>query len=289
MSSISCEALPEWLPSLLGGELDSARAEALRAHVEQCRSCAETVRAHTALWRGLESWPALPVAARLDQSVRAATLEKVSPWAQPLVQVALALGFGAAACAAGVWALRDAAPLHVFQPTALVLWGALWAAISAFAFLLFLRGDSFESGQELGLRLVGLGGLLSLGLSLGLTRTCTVPELARYCEMQPWARALFGSAAAETTYFVVGALYALVPLFFISFLLGDPFRRRPLLAGALMGAVFLALSVPGIALQCGAFSLGVALSWIAGAAAGSLVGGPAGAVLRRRVLGTSSA
>jgi hypothetical protein len=288
-TAVSCETTQELLPLLLMEELDSVRQQTLEGHVQTCGRCAELVRTHKALWSQLERWPMEPVSAELDRAVRVATVERPQLWRQPVVQVALALGFGTLACVGGTFLLSGASSLRLFHPATLLFWGAVWAGLSAFAFLLFVRGDEIEPAHEFGLRLIGLGGLVTLGLSLGLTKTCSVRDLVSYCEMQPWTRALFGNLGTETSYFVFGGLYALLPLLLVSFFLGDRLRRRPVVAGLLMGALFLALSLPGIVLQCGAFSFGVALSWIVGAALGSLVAGPAGAWLRARVFSPADA
>jgi hypothetical protein len=283
MSQTKCDDTQTLLPLVLAGQVDAMQQEAFELHVQACRRCADLVRAHRSLWQQIEHWTDEPVPAELDQAVRAATLKRPVPWQQPVVQAALALGFGTLVCVAGTLLLSSTTSLRVFHPATLLFWGAVWAGLSAFAFLLFVRGDELEPAHELGLRLVGLGGLLTLGLSLGLTRTCSVGRLISYCEMQPWTRVLFGNLDTATSYFLFGGLYALLPLFFVSFFLGDRLRRRPIVSGALMGTLFLALSLPGIVLQCGAFSFGVAVSWIVGAALGSLVAGPVGAWLRARV------
>lgn len=289
MNRGTCDITQELLPLSLAGELDALRQQALDAHVQACARCAEMVRTHQALWTRLESWRTTPVSAELDQVVRVATVARPAPWQHPVVQVALAVGLGTLACAGGTLLLNGANSLRLFQPATLLFWGAVWAGLSAFAFLLFFRGDEWEPGHELGVKVIGLGGLITLGLSLGLTKTCSIGKLISYCEMQPWTRALFGNLGTETSYFVFGGLYALLPLLLVSFFLGDRLRRRPMVAGLLMGALFLALSLPGIVLQCGAFSFGVALSWIVGAALGSLVAGPAGAWLRARVFSAAGA
>jgi hypothetical protein len=283
MSQATCDDIQTLLPPVLAGQADTIQQAAFELHVQACSRCAEIVQAHRSLWQQIERWTDEPVPAELDQAVRAAKVKRPVLWQQPVVQVALALGFGTLVCVAGTLLLSGTTSLRVFHPATLLFWGAVWAGLSAFAFLLFFRGDELEPAHDFGLRLVGLGGLLTLGLSLAVTRTCSVGRLVSYCEMQPWTRVVFGNLDTATSYFVFGGLYALLPLFFVSFFLGERLRRRPVASGALMGTLFLALSVPGIVLQCGAFSFGVAVSWIVGAALGSLVAGPVGAWLRVRL------
>ncbi|HKA53883.1 MAG TPA: hypothetical protein VKJ47_09510, partial [Candidatus Binatia bacterium] len=61
---------------------------------------------------------------------------------------------------------------------------------------------------------------------------------------------------------------------------GERVKQRPIVHGLLCAGLFFLLTLPAIYLQCGAFSLGVSLSWIAGAFLGSFVGAPLGFWLR---------
>jgi hypothetical protein len=88
------------------------------------------------------------------------------------------------------------------------------------------------------------------------------------------------SLGQEEAYLSLGALYALAPLFVVSFALGKGMTDEPLKHGLLCGGLFFLLTLPAIYLQCGSLSVGMELSWAAGALIGSLLGASSGFFLR---------
>src|SRR5579875_135643 len=121
-------------------------------------------------------------------------------------------------------------------------------------------------------------GLAAMGLSLALTGSCSIGQALDYCKMSPAMRHLFAGVQSQTQYFLLGSLYSLLPLLIASAIVGIKAPRRPVVLGLMAGGVFVALTLPAILLQCGAFSVGVSLSWIFGSVVGALVGGPVGSL-----------
>ena len=73
-------------------------------------------------------------------------------------------------------------------------------------------------------------------------------------------------------------LYSLVPLSIATAFVGLKSPQHPVVLGLMAGGVFAMLTLPGIVLQCGPFSMGVGLSWIFGSIIGSLAGGSVGSL-----------
>ena len=180
---------------------------------------------------------------------------------------------GSVAVMAGV------ASFEGFSAPVLLGSGALWSALYILAFALYFRSEG-QNGTALNLRVIALAGLFTMGCSLLAARTLSVGKLVHYCQISPWGAALFHCLGQEGTYLLFGALYALIPLLVVSFAFGERTQRRPIAHGLLCAGFFFLLTLPAIYLQCGAFSLGVGLSWIGGALLGSLAGAPLGFWLR---------
>jgi hypothetical protein len=121
-------------------------------------------------------------------------------------------------------------------------------------------------------------GLLAMALCLVIGHTCSLTTAIEFCRTQPWTQGLMAQLDTQEAFFVFGSLYALIPLLLTSFLLKVKgiAAARPTAQGVLGGAIYLALLLPAIHLQCGAFTAGIALSWMGGAAVGALLGGLVG-------------
>lgn len=288
----SCEQIQmELTEALAHGEL--RRPRELKAHLRRCETC-------RTVWNDLRlTWRTLGVLH--DEEVPPATLENVRSQAlESLAADAVAaesarLGrtmlisvvMGVLFSVTSVWVLGQRADLSSFSPEVLLSMGAAWAAVYAGVMLLVLRDKSFAVTSTIDTRWVALAGLAAMGLSLVLSGSCSVGQALDYCQMSPLVRGLFGKPQNEKLYFVLGGLYSLAPLFLAALLLGAKARGHPFTLGLIAGAVFVALALPGILLQCSAFSVGANLSWVFGAVVGSLAGGSvgslAGASLSRRL------
>jgi hypothetical protein len=279
-------------------ELTSALAEGnlgtpseLEAHLRGCAKCRQAWQEMRLTWRALGELPEQEAPGALLQMTRARVLEELEQeqahiesarmGKSALVSVTMGVVFSVAS----VWVLGQKSDLSAFSPQVLLSMGAAWAALYAAAVLLAMRDG--EPRYGIAARWVGIAGLVAMGLSLALTGSCSIGQALDYCRMSPGARHLFGGVQNQGLYFVLGSLYSLVPLLIATAFVGLKAPRHPVVLGLMAGGVFVVLALPGILLQCGAFSVGVSLSWIFGAVVGSLAGGSvgslAGAALYRRL------
>ena len=284
---LTCHEVQELVPELLSASLPADEERALRIHLKECPNCAAEVEALSQTWTALDTWPeeAPPeeavsairrvVVADLTQEKRVLEAQRVLPerklvWA---VIDGFLFAMGSVVVMAGV------ATLEGFSAPVLLSSGALWSALYILTFALYFRSEG-HNGAPVNLRTVALAGLLTMVLSLVAARTLSVETLVRHCELSPWGAAALSLLGQEGAYLILGALYALVPLLVVSFAFGEGVKKRPVVHGLLCAGLFFLLTLPAIYLQCGAFSLGIGLSWIAGAFLGSFAGAPLGFWLR---------
>lgn len=280
---LTCHEVRELVPELLSACLPTDEERALRIHLKECPSCAAEVEASSQTWAALDVWPEEApaeeavsairqfVVADLTQEKRALEAQGVFPGRKLMWAVIDGLLFALGS----VIVMAGAASLEGFSAPVLLSSGAVWSALYILAFAFYFRSEG-RNGSPVNLRAVALAGLLTVALSLVAARTFSVSTLVRYCELSPWGAATLNRLGQEGAYLVFGALYALVPLLIVSFAFGEGVKRRPMVHGLLCAGLFFLLALPAIYLQCGAFSLGVGLSWIAGAFLGSLAGAPLG-------------
>lgn len=264
------------------GKGDLRTPAELQAHLRGCVDCRLAWQEMRLTWRALGGLPEPEVPAALLQTTRARVLEefareKANAESARIGKSALfSVAMGVVFSVASVFVLGQKSDLSAFSPQVLLSMGAAWAALYAAAVMLVMG----EGGPTRGIaaRWVGIAGLVGMALSLALTGSCSISQALDYCRMSPAVRHLFGSAQSQTWYFVLGSLYSLVPLMIATAVVGLKTRTHSVVLGIMAGGVFVALALPGILLQCGAFSLGVSLSWIFGSVLGSLAGGSVGSV-----------
>jgi hypothetical protein len=271
-------------------ELTNALAEGnlhtpaeLQAHLRGCANCRQAWQEMRLTWRALGGLPEEEVPASLLQTTRARVLEELEReqanaesarmGKSALVSVTLGVVFSVAS----VWVLGQKSDLTAFSPQVLLSMGAAWAALYAAAVLLAMRGDGAPRYGSAA-RWVGIAGLIAMGLSLVLTGSCSIGQALDYCQMSPGVRHLFAGVQSQTLYFLLGSLYSLLPLLMATAIIGLKVPRHPVVLGLMAGGVFVLLTLPAILLQCGAFSVGVSLSWIFGSVVGSLAGGSVGSL-----------
>jgi hypothetical protein len=255
----------------------------LQAHLRGCATCRQAWQEMRLTWRALGGLPEEEVPIGLLQTTRSRVLEELereqanaesARMGRPaLVSVTLGVVFSVAS----VWVLGQKSDLTVFSPQVLLSLGAAWAALYAAAVLLAMRGDGAPRYSSAA-RWVGIAGLIAMGLSLVLTGSCSISQALDYCQMSPGVRHLFAGMQSETLYFLLGSLYSLLPLLIASAIIGLRAPRHPVVLGLMAGGVFVLLTLPAILLQCGAFSVGVSLSWIFGSVVGSVAGGSVGSL-----------
>ncbi len=283
---LSCHKAWESLPEFLSGQLPAEEIEALQAHLRECPDCSAQVEELSQVWKALDRWlqeaPPPEASQAIRRVVRMELAQERVQGLFPAKKLLWAIVDGLLFALGSVVVMAGVAGLEGFSAPVLLSSGALWSALYILAFALYFRSEG-QSGSPVNLKAIALAGLLTITLSLAAARTLSVSALVRHCELSPWGAALLERLGKEGAYLVFGGLYALMPLLLVSFALGERVRGRPLLHGLFCAGLFFFLALPAIYLQCGAFSLGVGLSWVAGALLGSVVGAPLGFWLRGRL------
>lgn len=287
---LTCHEAQELVPELLSARLSVDEERVLRIHLKECPSCAAEVEALSQTWAALDAWPEEVPPGRVVSTIRQFVVadltqeEKVlgEQGILPEKKLVWAVMDGLLFALGSVVVMAGAASLEGFSAPVLLSSGALWSALYILTFALYFRSKG-HNGSPVNLRVVATAGLLTMALSLVAARTLSVETLVRHCELSPWGAAALSRLGQQGAYLVLGAFYALVPLLIVSFAFGEGVKKRPMVHGLLCAGLFFLLTLPAIYLQCGAFSLGVGLSWIAGAFLGSLVGAPLGFWLRAQI------
>ena len=275
------------MPEYVSGRLAPTEAQVLKRHLQGCQSCAAEVSELSQIWGLLGQWPEDVLSERTVNVIRQTVLSDLAPRqnAAPVREMlparklmwavvdGLVFTLGSVAVMAGV------ASFEGLSAPVLLGSGALWSALYILAFALYFRSEG-QNGAAVNFRVISTAGLFTMGFSLLAARTLSVGKLVQHCQISPWGAALFRCVGEEGGYFLFGALYALAPLLAVSFTVGEKVGRRPVVHGLLCAGLFFLLTLPAIYLQCGAFSLGVGFSWIAGAFLGSFAGAPLGFWLR---------
>lgn len=280
---LTCREVQELIPDYVAGRVALAEVRALELHLQTCRSCAAEVQELSRIWDLLGQWPEEVPSARTMSVIRQTVLSDLAPRQNaaltreqlPGRKLMWAVGDGLLFALGSVMVMAGIASLEGFSAPVLLGSGALWSALYILTFALYFRAET-RNGDTVNLRAIALAGLLTMGFSLLAARTLSVGKLVQYCQLSPWGATLFHCMGEQGAYFLFGALYALIPLLAISFTIGEQVRRRPVIHGLLCAGLFFLLTLPAIYLQCGAFSLGVGLSWIAGAFLGSFAAAPLG-------------
>lgn len=193
----------------------------------------------------------------------------------PSIELMLALGFGLLSAALSLAMLGFRIDLGDRPAWAVASGAVAWAAMFVLAFWLVLhRRDG--AGVP---RLVA-SGLDAAGVFLIADHLLPLTNVVQFCYRSSWAREHLGVVGLQGVYFVVGAGYALVPLFFLSVATGHR-QGTALRSGLVAGGMFFFLLAPAIFIQCSAFTAGALIAWLGGAVVGSTVGGVAGYWVRR--------
>lgn len=281
-----CEEIEGLITASLAGGLTAQEQAVLQAHLQGCSACGAELSEMERAWRALDAWRDEEPPILLAEAVKGQILRELAAESQARVFTPVRLLMGAALGVAlsvmAMFFLPGRPAFSAISPALLLSCGTFWAGVFGFASLLAL------SNQAKGLvnwRGVGLGGLLGMGAFMALTRSCSVLTIIELCRRTAWGGTVLDSVGLEGAYFLLGALYAAVPLVAASLLLRERRTSRPLVQGLASGALLFALLVPAILLQCEPFAAGVVTSWIVGTLVGSLVGGPAGSWAASRLAG----
>jgi hypothetical protein len=272
-----CDRIEELLGASLTDALDAAEERELREHLAVCPGCAEEARGLRETWKILDAWEAEEPPPLLTEAVKAEIVRDLGARGGfrrgGTGRLLGAAALGVALAVAAVLVLPGRASLAEVPPALLLSCAAFWAGVFVFASLLALR-PAGERGSAW--RTVGLAGLLALGGSMLLARSCDVVTLVRACARSRWCGAVLEGLGVESGYFVAGALYAALPLTVALLLVRGGASLRPVPQGLIAGGLLFALLVPAILLQCVPFTWGLVASWLGGALFGSLLAGAAG-------------
>lgn len=253
---------------------------ALADHVRGCAECRRAWTDVSAAMAALDALPAVRMPDHVARSVRDRVLGDLAPpvaRAWPAVALAVVLGLTSALLSLAVLGFRlDFSE----QPGWVVATGGLaWAATFVLAFWMVLRPRP-GTGD---LRPVVLTGMGAMAVFMAADQLLPLTEVVDFCFRSSWAREHLGVLGLQGVFFAVGAAYALVPLFLLSWLTSRRYGDGTLKGGITAASMFFFLLAPAIFIQCHAFTVGALLAWMGGAVVGSVVGGVAGHWAARRV------
>lgn len=277
---MKCKHVQHELMELLARGEDLAGP--LADHVGACSDCREAWEDLAFSMGRLDSLPRQPVPAGLAESVRLRVVQdlKARPRTHFPAELGLALGFGLLAALVSLAVLGFRIDPNVHPTWAIATGGIAWAAMFVLAFWLLLRprpaGESTRS--------LVLSGLGALAVFMVADQLFPLTKAVQLCYRSSWAQDYFGAAGLQSFFFVLGGVYAVLPLFLFSLATAKRYRSGPLKGGLLAGGIFFLLLAPAIFIQCSAFTAGAFLAWLAGAALGATAGGVAGYWVYRHAL-----
>ncbi len=251
---------------------------ALADHVSTCSECRKAWDDLVLAASALATLPRERAPVRAVQTVRRQVLGELQAEAnRRRVQLGLAVGFGLLSAAVSLAVLGVRIDLAGRSAWAIAAGGLAWVAMFVVAFWVLLKP---RSGLE-DLRGLIVSGLGAMAIFLVADQFLPLTKVVQFCYASSWAREHLGLLGVQGAFFLVGTIYALVPLFLLSVATGKRYRSGPLKGGLIAGGMFFFLLAPAIFIQCSAFTAGALLGWLGGAVIGSTVGGVAGYWLYR--------
>lgn len=245
----------------------------LAEHLAGCSACREAWNDVAVAAGALATLPSQRAPAPIAESVRreiVTGLQKPRPATHP--SLTLAFGFGLLSALVSLAVLGARIDLRDRPSWAIAAGGVAWAAMFVLAFWMLLR----PRAREEGLRGLVLNGLGAMAVFMVADQLLPLTKVVQFCYASSWARENLGVLGLQGAFFVVGAAYALAPLFLLSLATGRSYRKGPLKGGIVAGGMFFFLLAPAIFIQCSAFTAGALIAWLGGAVIGSTVGGVAG-------------
>ncbi|MFQ5605744.1 MAG: anti-sigma factor family protein [bacterium] len=290
---MKCQNVQEMLMSYLVGEASKEEKLAFEAHVSGCPACSGELQDLGLVWSSLDAWEEQPVPNHLEEEIlsRARTALAAVPenvWAnrqtsfkmllKPIAPIAM--GLAAALLSAGI--LSSKMNLSLIHPLGLTAVGALWTGLYAIVFY-FLFGVGKKAVTSW--RSFAQASLVAVGIFLAFTLVSPMPSSVHFCRYYSVTQPVIERLSTGGSFFLFGALYALIPMSIAAYLSGSRSGNHPLARGSMAGVMFVALLAPSIYLQCAPFALGVLLVWFGGALLGSVLGGVLGYWVRYRFAG----
>lgn len=290
---MKCENVQKLFMNYLVGEVSGQDKLACETHMANCSSCANEMQELGLAWNSLEAWEDQSVPKNLEIKILSAASKAVvavqenvwaNSWAsfkrllKPMAPIAM--GLVAALLSAGI--LSSKMNLSVIHPLGLTAVGALWTGIYSIIFyILFAAGKSEAKSW----RDFAQAGITAVGIFLLFTLISPVPSSINFCRYYAFTQPVIERLSLGGSFFLFGALYALLPMSIAAYFTGSRSGNHPLAKGSMAGVMFVALLAPSIYLQCAPFALGVLLVWFGGALLGSVLGGVLGYWVRYRFAG----
>ena len=135
---------------------------------------------------------------------------------------------------------------------------------------------------------IPIAGLIAVLLSIGLSTLLPYEVAARLCR-EALERLFLASGLSEAAgAFLVGILYAALPVLLLGLLTARLDGRRPLLEGGCAAALFVLVLSPYVLVVCWALPVAFVASLLAGLTVGAFAGGPGGFWLGRRAAPTAA-
>lgn len=289
---MTCEKAQTLLMSYLTGETGGSEKHRLENHIESCNLCAGELHTMRGVWQALEAWEDKPVPAPIEQEIlntagdaaaAATDLRNINRlfFRKLLKPIApLAMGLAAAVFSAGV--LSSRMNLSEIHPLGLTAVGALWTGIYGIIFYILFVAGKTEAGSW---RDFARASIAAIGIFLAFTLISPLPSSVNFCRYYAVTQPIIERISIGGSFFVFGALYALIPMIIATYFSGSRSGNHPFAKGSLAGVMFVMLLAPSIYLQCAPFAIGVLLVWFGGALLGSVVGGIIGYWVRYRFAG----
>jgi hypothetical protein len=291
---MKCQKVQKDLMVYVAGELSQTQRVDFEEHLTQCSICAEELQEFRFVWNSLDTWEDKSIPKRVEQKVlnaahQALAADQERLWAfnwdalrkllKPLAPVVM--GLLAALVSAGIVASKM--NLSLIHPLGLTAVGALWTGLYAIIFYFLLGAGKREATSW---RSFAQASLVAAGIFLIFTIISPMPDSVKFCRYYSVTQPLLERLSTGGSFFLFGALYALIPMGIAAYVSGSRRGNHPLARGSMAGVMFVALLAPSIYLQCAPFALGVLLVWFGGALLGSIVGGTIGYWVRYRFAGS---
>ena len=285
----TCQSFQENFLPYLNNELDPVQQEALKEHLQECKKCELEFLHMQRVWQVLGQWDDEPVSPQVASSILAMGKGMVVASGSGLQEkeihgifkfiVPLVLGLVATLLSSGIiFSRMEFFPTH---PLKLMAIGSLWTFLYTVVFSVLLYENT--SGKLTSWRSFAKASLVAIGLFSVFTLISPVPHSIHFCRYYSVTQPLFQRLSVGGSFFLFGALYALIPMAIAAYLSGGISERHFFTRGSLAGLLFILLVAPGIYLQCAPFTIGVLLVWFGGTVVGSVIGGVMGLLVRYQV------
>ncbi len=287
MDTLGCNEAQSLLMDSLADTLADRDRAALRVHLDACAACTTARSELQASWDVLGALPAVEPPASLHARTRLAVLDAMAREGS----VARSQWFGV-----GQVPLAVASALLVAAATLLLLGGLVWGSelpeghlfFCAAMFTGLLVGAfswiySATTVNGLHLDTAARVGVLALSITVAASTACPEIHVLAWWDKSALGQMFTRAIGAGGSSLVFGFAYGLVPGFLAALFGGRLLAERPVANGLVAATVVFLLVLPVLYLQSAPFTAGLIVSWLCGAAAGTLCGVLGALRVRQRV------